>query len=79
MRTVGLLLAVGGTAAGLTDLVAMYTFVRIKTADWQQTHGTLMFTADWPWTMIITGVVAVAVAAAFTEGARLQQESDGVV
>lgn len=79
VRTVGLLLAVGGTLCGVVDSVASYTFLRVLGGGWSEVYDTLYFTADWPWTQIITGVVVVAVAAAFSEGARLQQEADGVV
>jgi len=79
VRTVGLLLAVGGTLTGLTDTIAMYTFMRVLGDEWSEVYSTLYYTADWPWALIITGVVVVAASAAFTEGARLQRESDGVV
>lgn len=83
VRTLGLVLSLGGTAAGLLDTTAMLVFSTTMAGDydngWSSVYSGLSFTADWPWALIITGVVVVAASAAFTEGARLQQESDGVV
>ncbi|PWJ47465.1 Protein of unknown function [Quadrisphaera granulorum] len=84
VHRLGLLMAGGGALAGLTDTVASFTFSITQAGDydsgWHTAYEGLSFTAgDWPWTLIITGTVVTAAAAAFREGARLQHEADGVV
>ncbi|MCB0911228.1 MAG: hypothetical protein KDB60_06400, partial [Propionibacteriaceae bacterium] len=37
------------------------------------------FTAGWPWMLILLGVVAGALGVAFRQGARLQEDVDGVI
>jgi len=78
---VGLALSAGGLLVGLLDHLA----VRRAIAGVSDATGVISLdgfqvaTPSWPWLMIVTGVVVLALRATFREGSRLQDEVDSVV
>lgn len=80
-------LIVGGVLLGIADAVAGQVVFGVASnftfqppfplgADYQ------VLSVDvprWPFFMILTGVVGLAISAAFKEGARLEEEADGLV
>lgn len=80
VRRTGLVLTLGGLAAGALDTTAAWVLFRTQSDAWQPTYSALGFTGgSWPLSLIVTGVVVLAAAAAFREGARLRSEFAHVV
>jgi hypothetical protein len=84
---VSVVLIVGGVLQGLVDTVAGVVIFSLANAG--RSMGEHPFGADysgigvdfpqWPFYMILVGIVAAAIAAAFRSGARLEEEVVGVV
>ncbi|WP_454299176.1 hypothetical protein [Salana multivorans] len=85
LRRTGLVLSLGGIAAGLVDVAANAVFAYTMTgidreSSWSSEYQVLGFTGgQWPLALIVVGVVCLAAGIAFRDGARLAEEADGVV
>ncbi|MBI9113708.1 DUF2975 domain-containing protein [Sanguibacter suaedae] len=76
-------LIVGGLAQGALDSFASFLLATTQAGPdgaWSNAYDSLTFTGGtWPLSLVVIGVLVVAVGAAFREGARLQTEVEGVV
>lgn len=85
LRRIGLVLSLGGIAAGLVDVAANAIFIATMTgvdseSSWSSEYEALGFTGgQWPLALIVVGVVCLAAGIAFRDGARLAEEAEGVV
>ena len=87
MTKLSLLLILGGILYGALDTIAGLTIYDVAASFTYGTQfplgGDYMVTSTnlprWPFFMITTGVVGLALSAAFRAGARLEEEADGLV
>lgn len=87
LTVLSLILIIGGVLYGVLDTIAGRTIYDVATsftqgvqfplgADYAVTSTNV---PRWPFFMIITGVVGLALSTAFKAGARLEEEADGLV
>ncbi|MHA7142943.1 MULTISPECIES: DUF2975 domain-containing protein [unclassified Arthrobacter] len=87
LTVLSLVFIIGGVLYGVLDTIAGRTIFEVSSIFGQGDQfplgadyaGLAVDLPRWPFFMIITGVVSLALSAAFKAGARLEEEADGVV
>lgn len=84
LRRVAVVLLAGGFLQGILDLAAGRVLWNVSTdfttVNIFDRYAVLNYAGpQWPWLLILLGVIAAALAVAFRQGARLQEETVGIV